>query len=236
MILGSRQGLAWSVRYTVLSSLLLATSTGFAQPGNAPPPGLLIKAETAGQIQTAQEAALVYLDNVEVIDVQRLESSSGRTHLTFNVVVAEGRYAAIMYDGDWNETDEARLNTGKVSLLGEWDEYQGAPSFITKWVEAEVAPADSEALAVDKAPKERDLVLIEGAAISQVTKFVSRSLKMHVRFVLQASGDGRELTGIVYEGNWSSDMLEVLRSGTANLVGYWDEYQGAPSFVLEKLE
>ncbi len=226
-----------SVQCAGFSLLLITASASYAQPGSTPPPDLLIRAETAGRIQPGQEAALVYLENVDIVELQRFDSSSGRTHLTFDVVAAENRYAAIMYDGDWNEVDETQLNAGTANLIGEWDEHQGLPSFTTKWVEtAEVAPAEPTATAANEAPEERDLVLIENAGIAQVTKFVSRSQKTHVRFMLQAPGDDRELGGIVYGGNWDSDMLAVLRSGTANLVGYWDEYQGAPSFVLEKLE
>lgn len=137
-----------------------------------------------------------------------------------------------MYGGDWGDAEEALLSSGRVNLVGLWGEYNSAPSLTTKWVEA--APA--EPAAGNEARQDHDLVFIEGAAVSQVTKFVSRSLKMHVRFVLQAPGDVRELQGVAYEGTWNSDMLETLRSGTANLVGYWDEYQDAPSFVLLRLE
>lgn len=230
------------LKRTLRALTLLAAAAALAQPGNAPPPGLLIKVETAGRLQAGQAEDLVYVENVAVSELQRFESSSGRTHLTFTFDVGGERFAAIMYEGDWSEAEEERLGSGTVSLIGLWDEYRGAPSLTTKWVEGaedvaarSAAPATAEATA-DAAQDHRELILIEGAAVSQVEKFVSRATKMHVRFVLQAPGDERAFQGIVYEGSWNSDTLAVLRSGTANLVGYWDDYQGEPSFVLTKLE
>jgi hypothetical protein len=224
-------------RRAALGLALFVSASALAQPGEVPPPGLLIKVETSGRLQDGQETDLVYLEGVGISDLQRFESSAGRTHLTFTVDVGGEQFSAIMYGGDWGDAEEARLGSGTVSLLGLWDEYNGAPSLTTKWVEgADENLAETEEAPTDEVQEEHDLVLIEGAMVSDVTKFVSKSLKMHVRFVLQAPGDDRSLSGIAYEGSWNSDMLETLRSGTANLVGYWDEYQGSPSFVLLKLE
>lgn len=216
---------------------LAVNTSGLAQPGNTPPPGLMIKIEASGRLLDGQVAELVYLTDATITDLQNFESSNGRTHLSFTVTIGGESYSAIMYGGDWGETDEVRLTSGVVDLVGLWDEYNGASSFVAKWVEGEGDVQTNALVASEVAGLNApDLVLVEGATITDVNKFVSASLKMHVRFLLKAPDDNRTFAGIAYEGDWNSDTLAVLRSGSANLVGYWDEYQGEPSFVLRGLE
>lgn len=220
----------------VLATTLVVTMPVFALPGNAPPDGLLSKLETSGRLRDGQETELVYLNGVQVSDLQRFGSNKGRTHLTFTITIGDTTYPGIMYDGEWVEVDESRLNTGTVALIGLWDEYDGAPSFTTKWVENPEDAQVAETRAEGKVKDREDLVLLERTKVSEVSKFVSSSLKMHVRFLLQAQGDDRIFQGVAYEGDWNADTLAALRYGSANLVGYWDEFQGEPSFVLQGLE
>lgn len=72
------QAPTWLARCTAAALTLLVASVGLAQPGDVPPPGLLIKVETAGRLQAGQAAEFVYLENVGVSDLQRFKSSSVR--------------------------------------------------------------------------------------------------------------------------------------------------------------
>jgi hypothetical protein len=90
--------------------------------------GLLIKVETSERLQAGQVPELVYLEDVEVSDLQPFESNSGRTHLTFAIDVSGERFSAIMYDGDWGNAEEVLFSSGTVNPVGLWDEYNGATS------------------------------------------------------------------------------------------------------------
>lgn len=78
------------------------------------------------------------------------------------------------------------------------------------------------------------LVEIRQARITQVEKFISRSKKTHFRFEFVVNQ--KTYRGIMFEGDWNSDHVARLRSGKATLIGYWDTYQGTPSFVAKTVK
>lgn len=230
-----RQVITW---VTILFSFTFA----FSQSGVTPPPGLLIKVHEAGRLLDGQEARLVWLEDVEVSAVERFTSNSSREHLRFSLHVDGQRFGAIFYAFDWTDEDLRRLQTGRVSLIGLWETFQGEPSFVAKWAEASDGAYlssgnhSSTQGSANAHSSSRELVRIANAQTYGVEKFVSKSLRMHVRFGFTLDGDPRSFDGVIYEGVWSSSLLDSLRQGTATLVGYWDEFQDSPSFVLERVE
>lgn len=98
----------------------------------------------------------------------------------------------------------------------------------------------SSSEAVQSAPTSTDsetrpeLVEIRQARITKVEKFFSRSKKTHFRFEFVVNQ--KAYRGIMFEGDWNSDHVARLRSGKATLIGYWDTYQGNPSFVAKTVK
>ncbi len=227
--------LSLRIIYPLCFALASLLSFGLAQPGSPPPLGLVLKIETAQRLRQGQLEKLVWIERATAKRVEVFTSRSGRTHVRFDFEANGEWFSAIMFAGEWTETEVSLLRSQEVSLIGLWDRYGGAHSLVTKWVTLANAYADpyETAQAVDR---ERDMVSIENAHTYDITKFVSRSTRMHARFKFRVAGRSDEFSGIVYEGVWNTDLLDRLRSGTANLVGYWEEYQGEPSFVLRAVE
>jgi len=220
--------------------LLALGGVAFGQPGVPPPPGLLVKVQQSGRILDGQAPDLVWLENVGVEDLEAFTSQADRTHLRFEIVRAGERYSAIMYAFDWGEVDRNRLASGRVHLVGLWDEYRGEPSFVAKWVEVDAEDADATDFdsegSVAEAPSPRTLVRIADARPVNVEKFVSRALRMHARFTFMVPDDPATYEGIVYEGDWDTELLDVLRSGYATMIGYWNTDGDEPFFVVQRVD
>lgn len=220
--------------------LLALGGVALGQPGAPPPPGLLVKVQQSGRILDGQAPDLVWLEGVGVEDLETFTSQADRTHLRFQIVPAGERYSAIMYAFDWGEADRDRLASGRVGLVGLWDEYRGEPSFVVKWVEADAEDADAPDTAsegtVDVTPPSRTLVRIDDARPANVDKFVSRALRMHARFTFTVTDDPATYEGIVYEGDWDTELLDVLRSGQATMTGYWNSDGDEPFFVVQRVD
>ncbi|MBA3891778.1 MAG: hypothetical protein H0X64_14750 [Gemmatimonadaceae bacterium] len=195
----------------------------------------MIKVVQAGRLLEGQEGRLVWIENVIVTPPTIATSQAGRRHLRFRLAVDGGSYDSIMYAFDWSDVDRDRLATGRVHLLGFWDTFQGASSFVTKWVEEVDGPYGTTAHAPAPAHPGSPLVMIADARTSGVEKFVSSSLRMHARFSFSVPGDASTYAGIVYEGVWTSDLLDRLRSGRADLIGRWDTSEAEPYLVLERV-
>lgn len=101
----------------------------------------------------------------------------------------------------------------------------------------------SEAAAVDlkyAMNNPGQLVLIGPVQVYELSPFVAKkSGKRHLRLTI--GQDGQIISGICFEGNWSSGLLDKLENATQNIYvsGTIGEYRGSPnitvnSFVLEE--
>jgi len=224
------------VLHRFAAAVLLAVLLGstLAQPGSGPPEGLVIKVAESGRLSAAQLPRLVWIENARASRTDVFTSGAGRRHLRFSATIEGSTYAAIMYDGDWTNVDRERLDSGAVHLLGLWDTFQGEPSLVVKWVET---LDGSYALgALPSRPPNAPTVRIESARTSGVDKFVSSTLRMHARFTFTVDGQDTAYHGIVYEGVWTTALLDRLRIGSSHLIGYWDERNDAPFFVVTEVE
>lgn len=223
------------VRIWFLLVALLSWAIAWAQPGVAAPAGLAIKVAEAGRLLDGQHDRLVWIEDVRVSGLELYESQAGRRHLRFVATISGQPYAAIQYEGDWTDADRTRLTSGRAHLLGVWDEFRGEPSLVVKWVE-EVGGVYDVASVEQPANSPGVYVRIDGARPFEVEKFVSRTLRMHARFQFTVDGAGADAySGIVYEGTWTSELLDRLRSGQAVLIGYWDTSAQEPFFVVSEV-
>lgn len=218
----------------LLISWLLGLTLGIAAelPGVTPPSELLESIAQEANLTPDELSGYLWVTGVEVKQVQRFISAAGKEHIRFLMFFQGKPYSAIMYEGDWTEKDFQNLKSGQVGLLGAWDLFRGQPSFEVKYVRPlHGSPANSPTSPTSTAKK--PLVQIRGAKVSAVEKYISSSQRQHVRY--QFLVNGKTYWGIAFAGDWNSDMLQLLRSGTVTLIGYWDEFEGQPSFVTTKV-
>ena len=216
----------------VILLLLVGCVLAAGLPGESPPPDLVNQIQP--RLRAGQAESLVFIQNVETSAVASFTSGAGRNHYRYNFTVDDAAYSAIFFEGDWTENEIASLETGTATLVGFWDTFQNQPSFVTKLVIPSVLATgehESEARQL-----QRPLIRIDDAQTNDIEKFVSRAQRTHVRFSFDVEGYPQGFRGIVYEGDWNSYLLNVLRSGSADMIGYWDEYAGEPFFVLVRLE
>jgi hypothetical protein len=224
---------------------LLLLGFCFALPGGQPPAEVLSRAIATGRVSQNEQARLRWIPSAHAEQVEVFTSSTGRTHVRFLLVNGEREaYRAIMYQGDWTPEDKALLEGGAVGLLGYWESYRGEPSFVAVWLTpaeavtgatAQASPPASAAPRPSTTPAKPQptLLQIRQASVSKVEKFISQSKKIHIRFEFVVNG--KRYRGIMFEGDWNTDYLNRLRSGKATLIGYWDTYEGSPSFVTKRV-
>lgn len=213
--------------YLVLSTFV------YALPGAQAPQALIN--QISSRLRYGEAEKLVFVENADVRHVEAFTSQAENRHYSYLFTISHVTYAAIFFEGDWTTEQTALLESGNVNLVGWWDVYQGEPSFVTKLVLPSSAPENINTEA-SAASSEEKLLKIEDAAIDDLEKFVSKARKMHVRFTFTVPGYAEIYEGIVYEGDWNTDILDVLRSGQATLIGYWDSYEGEPFFVMLRVK
>lgn len=67
--------------------------------------------------------------------VEKFVSKSQKTHVRFQFEVDSKRFYGVMCEGDWNSDALNALRSGRVSLTGAWDKFNGNDSFVTWKVE-----------------------------------------------------------------------------------------------------
>lgn len=232
-------------RYSVIV-LAFVLNHALALPGVPPPTEALSQAVSSGRIARSEAPRMTWVAPAKARGTEVFVSSANKTHLRFTLETAAGEsFAAIMYEGDWNGEDRARLDGRELGFLGYWDTYRGQPSFVAVWLGAPLmAPAAPQAerpaqtgVAQPQAPAQQApppaLLQIEGAAVSKVEKFVSRDKKTHIRF--QFVVGSKTYRGMILERDWTSDHLARLRSGRATLIGYWEPYEGVQTFMTKQV-
>jgi hypothetical protein len=221
--------MTFSHKLRILFAFLTLWGIGYALPGVQVSPEMVLAVED--RLREGQDQRLVLVQNAAIDGVNAYRSQAGKTHYRFLLSSEGSSYSAIMFEGDWTEEEVAILRSGRADLIGFWETFQGAPSFTTKLVFASAGEAPSE-----QPDRTREYVRVEAESIGGVEPFVSKAQKMHVRFTFSVSGYPGPFEGVVYEGDWDNDLLSTLRSGRATMIGYWDEYQDEPYFVLTRVE
>lgn len=80
---------------------------------------------------------MLMLRSVKVLtdSVAEYKSKAQKKHVTFQFIVNQTTYQAIMYERDRTPQKVKILRSGRATLYGSWSRYKGKPSFVTERVE-----------------------------------------------------------------------------------------------------
>jgi len=118
-------------------------NVALALPGITPPPELIY--EIQPRLRKGQAEALVLVQDALIEQLHTFKSAAGLTHLRFIFTIGPESHSAIMFEPDWTAEERYLLESGRASLVGIWETFQGKPSFTTKLVFGVREPATPDA-------------------------------------------------------------------------------------------
>lgn len=187
-------------------------------------------------------------------------SSSGRTHLRFEIQDVTGRSSGIVWEGNYEDGDmDLFLSNVPLMIIAEVDRFDGQLSFIASSFK-ELGPGEYDAAAlapVDPVAPVLDLdkVLTNGAGEISLADVREKAQGEAVRVVVRGrsaevfrSSAGRDhlrfevedvtgsAPGIMWEGEWTPAHMKMLRSGDWLLVtAVVDWFQGEVSLIAREI-
>ena len=186
-------------------------------------------------LRPEEQSQLVVIENARVSKVEAFRSQAGRDHLRFQISTDGESYPAIKFNTSYTQATAQALEGGPVRLVGIWSSYRGEPSFTVMKVLAQAAVRPVAGNQATGNVPAGTLLRIDSAVITvaSIEKYTSAAHKVHVLYNFKVGAKAYQ--GVLYDGDWTSKTLNVLRSGHATLYGTWSEYRSQPSFVTKRV-